>query len=468
MSNQIWRMTAAQLADGIRAGELTAVEVVEAHLARISTTNPTVNAVVSTLGEEAVTSARAVDQSRSRGEKLGPLAGVPFTVKNNIDVAGTATTHGVPALANAIAPGDAPVVARLRRAGAIPIGRTNLPDLSLRFDTWSSLHGATVNPWNPLMSPGGSSGGEGVAVAVGMSPLGIGNDSGGSVRVPAAFGGVASLKPSFARLPMDQIIGPRDSSFASQIFPVIGFLARSIRDLDLALSLTVSPDPRDPRVVPAPLKGPAPVTPIRVAVCPDPGGRGVHPDVASAVERAAVALRDAGYATIHADIPRVEDAVAAFGTLVMSEFQFARPMIERLMAPQGLRYIDLALQRSPPAGLERYLQCTAVRQGIQRDWVAFLSEFPLILGPVFTEPAVPVGFDILGPDEHEIVNRAMRLCVAGTFVGAPAVTVPVGVVNSMPLSVQILASPFREDLCLDAASAIESRLGVLTLTDPRG
>ena len=142
-------------------------------------------------------------------------------------------------------------------------------------------------------------------------------------------------------------------------------------------------------------------------------------------------------------------------------------MIDRLMARQGRRYIELALQRSPPVGLDEYLKFTALRQGIQRDWAMFFRDYPLLLGPVFGEHAVPVGFDVLGPAERALVNQAMRLCVAGTVAGSPSVTVPVGVVHGLPQSIQLLAAPYREDLCLDAALEIERRLGTLTPIDPR-
>jgi amidase len=467
-SNQpdLWQLSATELAAMIRAGEVAAREVVEAHLERIGAVNPAVNAVTATLAEPALEQACRIDALRQSGAWLGPLAGVPFTVKENIDVAGSATTHGVPALKNAIARCDSPLVERLRMAGAIPIARTNLPDLSLRFHTFSSLYGHTVNPWNKRMSPGGSSGGESVALATGMSPLGLGNDAGGSVRAPALFGGVASLKPSYGRFPADQSVGPRDVTLASQLFPVNGVLARRVADLRAAFNVLAGPDPRDPRVVPAPLVGPALPPPIRVAVCANPGGLGVQADVAAAVERAAFALADAGYSVEQADVPRLENALDGYGRMVMTEFQLVLPMLERLMAPEGRKYIELAMRLSGPVRIEEYLRYTAVRQGVQRDWALFLDRYPILLGPVFTEPAVPVGFDVAGIEEHRALGRAMRLSVASTFVGVPAVSVPAGLAGGLPQGVQLISSMYREDLCLAAAAAIEERLGVLAPIDP--
>src|ERR1700732_1326532 len=180
MMSEIWQLSASELAQRIAHRQLSSVEVVDAHLARIDAVNPALNAVVRVLSDEARAGAVLADQRLAAGEAVGPLHGVPFTVKENIDMAGLPTTWGVPALANAVVPADAPVVERMRAAGAIPIGRTNLPDMGLRTHTFSSLHGLTRNPWNPNRTAGGSSGGEAAALASGMSPIGLGNDIGGS------------------------------------------------------------------------------------------------------------------------------------------------------------------------------------------------------------------------------------------------------------------------------------------------
>ena len=196
--NELCSKGAGELAGMIASGEVTSTEVVDAHLARIEEVNPDLNAVTVTLADEARAAAAAVDRAVAAGEPLGPLAGVPFTVKENIDVAGSATTWGVAALAGQIASTDAPMVARLREAGAIPLARTNLPDFAFRWDTESGRAGRTRNPWDPTRTPGGSSGGEAVALATGMTPLGLGNDLGGSLRVPSQMCGIDG-DPAVAR-----------------------------------------------------------------------------------------------------------------------------------------------------------------------------------------------------------------------------------------------------------------------------
>lgn len=468
MDTELWKLSATELATAVGGGKVGAEEVVEAHLGRIAEVNASVNAVTSVLADGARTTAKEIDRRRARGESLGPLAGVPFTVKENIDVAGSATTHGVPAFRDAVAAADAPAVGRLRRAGAIPIGRANMPDLTLRgMHTKSQLYGDTLNPWDPTRTPGGSSGGDAVAVATGMATLGVGNDSGGSLRIPAAFCGIAGLKPGYGRYPSDHRVGGRDPSLSSQLFPVDGPMARSVADLRAAHEVLAGPDPRDPRAVPVPPEGPPATPPVGVAVVADPGGLGVHPDVRAAVEDAASALEDAGYEVEEMeDVPRLEDALDAYGRMILTEFALSWPMVRRLLTEDGRRYIEMFMERRPPADLGEYVQLTATRYRIQHDWVSFMQDYPLILGPVFTEPPVEPGLETRGPEGNDRVQTAMRLCSATTLVGVPAVAVPTGVAGGLPQGVQVIGGPYREDLCLDAAGAIEERLGTLTPTDP--
>src|SRR3954447_7052890 len=198
---ELWEQSAGELARAIASREVSSVEVVHAHLDRIEAVNSKVNAITRVLADEALQAAKEADRAVAEGGPLGALHGVPFTVKENIDVAGTATTQGLPAFADAIASVDAPAVARLRAVGAIPIARTNMPDMGLRVHTEAFLHGVTRNPFDGERTAGGSSGGEAVALATGMSPLGLGNDIGGSLRNPAYCCGIASLKPSSHRVP---------------------------------------------------------------------------------------------------------------------------------------------------------------------------------------------------------------------------------------------------------------------------
>ncbi|GAA4908854.1 amidase [Streptomyces coeruleoprunus] len=467
MDGELWRWSASALAEATARGEVSAQEVTASHLERIAETNPEVNAITTLLADSAREAARDVDRRRAAGEPLGALAGVPFTVKENIHVAGSATTFGVPHFRDFVPAADAPPVRRLRRAGAVPVGRTNLPDLTIAgMHTTSTLYGATRNPWDPARTPGGTSGGDGVAVATGMAPLGLGNDSGGSLAVPAAFNGVAALRPSHGRFPMDHRIGPDDPGLSSQLFPVDGPLARTVADLRLVYEVLAGPDPQDPRAVPVPLDGPPVPGPVRVAVVADPGGHGVHPDVRAGVEAAAAALEDAGYAVEEARVPRLDEAVDAYCGLIFTEFALTWPTVGGLLTEESRRHVEYTLRDHPPVDLATYVRLTGVRMGIRRDWARFFEEFPLLLGPVSTDlPPFP-GTMHASPEDNARTMGAVRLCRASTFVGAPSVALPVGVAGGLPQGVQLIGGMYREDLCLEAAAAVERRLGTLTPVTP--
>ncbi len=444
MPEALWQKTAAAQAQAVRGGEVSAAELVESHLERIAEVNPRVNAVTQLMAERARAAAELTDRRRAAGEELGPLAGVPFTVKETTPVEGVPTTFGVPRFRDLVARADAPPVARLRAAGAIPIGHANMPTLVLAgMHTRSEL--------------------------TGMAALGLGNDSGGSIRVPAQFCGVAGLKPTTGRFPADhRVLGPEDPGPASQALVTDGPFARSVADLRLAYEALAGTDPRDPRAVPVPAYGPPLTGPVKVAVVADPGGRGVHPAVRAAVADAAAALADAGYEVCEVpDVPRLEEALDAYDRITCTEFAPAWPAVRTLLGEGGDRYIQLAMERTPPATAAELVGLTGTWLGIRRSWAEFLDAHPLVLGPSFTEPPVEPGLESRDRAGRDRVASGMRLCTATSFAGVPAVAVPTGLRDGLPAGVQIIGRAFREDLCLAAAQAVEDRLGVLTPVDPR-
>ncbi|MEU1075905.1 MULTISPECIES: amidase [unclassified Streptomyces] len=471
MRDALWRRPATAQAAAVRSGEVSAVDLVESHLERIAAVNPQVNAVTQLLADRARESAERTDRRRAAGQVLGPLAGVPFTVKESTPIEGVPTTFGVPRFRDLVAPADAPPVARLRAAGAVPIGHSNMPTLILAgMHTRSELFGDTLNPWDHERTPGGTSGGDAVAVATGMAAIGLGNDSGGSIRVPAQFCGVAGLKPTPGRFPADhRVLGPDDPGPASQMLVTDGPLARSVADLRLAYEVLAGTDPRDPRAVPVPAYGAPLPGAVKVAVVADPGGRGVHPAVAAALQRAADALRDAGYDVCDvADVPRLDETLEAYDRITVTEFAPNWPVVRTLLGDGGHRYIEMAMERTPPAtGADEVMRLMGTWMNIRRSWAEFLDTYPLVLGPSFTEPPVEPGLESRDRAGRDRVASAMRLCTATSFVGVPAVAVPTGLTDGLPCGVQIIGRPFREDLCLDAAQAVEDRLGVLTPVDPR-
>jgi amidase len=468
MTRELWALGAVDLAERIAAKEISSREVISAHLARIEAVNPAVNAVTVPLAEEAMAAAATADQAIAAGHSLGPLHGVPFTVKENLDVKGGATTAGVAAFRDNVAPADAVVVARMRSAGAIPVARTNLPDFALRFHTDNALHGATVNPWNPALTPGGSSGGEAVALATGMSPLGLGNDLAGSLRMPAGCTGVCGLKPSRGRVPWWNATDLAGPPLVVQLMAVNGPMARSVRDLRAALAVISGSDPRDPWSVPLPAEVAAhPETgPRAVAVIAEPEGGSTHRDVAASVRRAADALAGAGYKVQEVNPPPIAAAFEIWSQLVFSEIGTMWPVMEALASPGARTFLENCFARWPAQNRDQLALAWIERLKTARAWTELQVEYPLVLGPVSTQPPFEVGFDIRGPDETAETMRRHRMLTVANLAGLPSVAVPTGVAHGMPQGVQVIGPYLGDELCLAAALAIEQSLGTFTPIHP--
>ena len=467
--SEIWQLSATELARRIARRELSSAEVVDAHLARIDAVNPALNAVVLVLADEARAAAAVADRRLAAGEAVGPLHGVPFTVKENIDMAGLPTTWGVPALAQAVAPADAPIVARMRAAGAIPIGRTNLPDMALRVHTASSLHGLTKNPWHPGRTAGGSSGGEAAALASGMSPIGLGNDIGGSLRNPASACGIASIRPSAGRVPDAGYMPAEDRLMAVQLMNVQGPMARRVADVRLGLQVLMGAHPRDPWSIDAPFDGPVLARPIRVAVLPEPPGGGTDPKIAATVRRAAQALADAGYAVEEVCPPRYEDAISCWARLIMGDFQSVLELLSPMMGADAVAFLNNFNQAVPPlADVAAWSHLMVERDGIARAWSIFMADHPLLLSPTWSQLPFEHGFDSATAAGSLAIKELMRPVVPANLLGLPSACVPAGrdEATGLPIGVLITGRRLREDLCLEAAEAIEARLGVVTPIDP--
>jgi amidase len=466
VGDELWRWDAARLAEAIRLGRISSREAVAASLERLAAVNGAVNAVTVVLAEEALATADQADRDLRSGKLLGPLHGVPVTIKENVDLAGKATTNGVVAFKDLIAETDSPPAANWKRAGAIVIGRTNTPAFSLRWHTDNELRGATLNPWAKTRTPGGSSGGAAASVSLGITPLAHGNDYGGSIRYPAYCCGLAGIRPTLGRVPAFNATAPDEPSISIQMFSVQGPLARRVRDVRLGLAAMSTPDTRDPWWVPAPPRGPEPPRPIRVALTIDPARMGVNSSVADAVRRAGIALERAGYAVEEVEPPDVEAAALLMWRIVMTEIRhMTEPTIRRLGDGGMNRALDVYLAATPEIDLSGYIKDLAQRRKHLRDWLQFLERYPLVVGPVSTEPPLPVGFDTDASADGEQLRRIQRLMITVNLLGLPAAAVPTGVANGVPLGVQIIGSRYREDLCLDAAEAIEAQCSLDTPID---
>jgi amidase len=466
---ELWKRSAKELSALIASKQVSSTEVVDAHLSRIETVNPKVNAVVRVLADEARAAAAEADRKIASGEPLGVLHGVPFTVKENIDIAGLPTTWGVRALAEAVVPIDAPVVERMRAAGAIPIGRTNLPDMALRVHTDSSLHGLTRNPWNLNRTAGGSSGGEAVALATGMSPIGVGNDIAGSLRNPANACGIASLRPSAGRVPDAGFVPTQDWLLAVQLMNVQGPMARRVADVRLGLQVLMGAHPRDPWSITAPLAGPPLPKPIRVALVPEPPGGTTDTAVRDAARQAASALAEAGYEIVEICPPRYEEAIVVWGQ-VMRDFATVLDKLLPLMGRDGATFLTRVRSTASPPDHKAISQTFIDRHGIARAWSEFLAQYSLVLTPTWTKLPFEHGFDVATPEGTAATVELMRPVKPANLLGLPSACVPVArdEATGLPIGVLLMGPRFREDLCLDAAEAIEQRCRINTPIDPGG
>ncbi|MBE9604514.1 amidase family protein [Acetobacteraceae bacterium H6797] len=458
--DELWQWDATALAAAIRTGQVSSREATEAVLSRVERFNPRLNAIVEGLGASALAQAEQADAARRSGEALGPLHGVPVTIKVNIDQEGLATTNGAVKLKNHLAPSDSPVVANWRKAGAVFIGRTNTPALSMRWYTDNALHGRTTNPWHAGTTPGGSSGGAGVAIAAGFGPLAHGNDIGGSIRYPAYCNGVMGLRPTIGRVPAYNPSQASERLLISQISSVQGPLARSIRDLRLATDAMAGRDPRDPWWVPAPpLASEArSAKPVRVALFAESPDYPIAPAVSEALRQAAKWLEEAGHEVVEAMPPRFAEATNLWSELIITEGQFGLlPMVEE--------YGDNALRKlwgdvatfTPPLGFANFMAASARRSTILREWQVFLESHPVLLMPTSWQLPYPVDGDQQGAERVKFEMDGLSPLMATAILGLPGLSVPTGTANGLPVGVQLVTARYREALALELGEVIEAR-----------
>jgi amidase len=462
----LWRMGASELAGAIRAREASCEQVIDAHLRRIEAVNVSVNAVAVVLSEQALDLARAADRQLASGADVSRLHGVPFTVKDNIDLVGTPTTQGARALSDAFPSRDAPSVERLRAAGAIPIGRTNLPTFGMGWVCESELWRTTVNPWDRSLTPGASSGGEAAALATGMSPLGLGNDGLGSLRWPAQCCGVCVLRTTRGRIPRATTVGQPDVPISVQLMEVDGPMARRVADLWAAFEVLAGPSWRDPWTVPAPVRGPDPAKPVRVAVVTDPAGDGTVQQVQNGVRKAASALSDAGYAVEEIEPPSIDLAAKTAIDMLAPDWQASSPFLSQSMPATTSRVWTALLHVAGDPDRLTAMLSYLTRQSLLRAWGEFQETHPLIVAPIFTDVPFDARKGTTDAEVAEIID-GLRMTIAINALGLPAVALPVDVEDDLPQAVHVIGPTYREDLCLDAAAALEAKLGVITPIDPR-
>ncbi|HBP13983.1 MAG TPA: indole acetimide hydrolase [Gammaproteobacteria bacterium] len=462
--NELWRCSATELAELIRRGEVSSRDVVEAHLARIGDVNDDVNAVTMTLEESALALADAADAANAI-ERLRPLHGVPYTIKENIDLVGTPTTQGLPSLADAIPSANSPIVDRMNSAGAIPIARTNLPEAGLRIDTENPLRGRTFNPWNKKLTPGGSSGGEAVAIATGMSPMGLGNDIGGSLRNPAYCCGIAALKPTAGRVPfaIEGEVGGLGA--ASLEFVSDGPMARTVADLRLGLSIIAGRHAKDPRTVDVPLTGPVP-SPLRAGIVTSIPGCELPPATIAAIEESGEILSGQGWEVTTVEPPELERVLDVWGNILLEGMADGLEEMSNLLSPEiHQQLIEVEKYFNPGSGS---LNTTlGERQRLRILWSQFLTEHTVVVGPTWTNLPFPCNADLVPVSGAELVVNTLRFIVPGNALGIPGLALPMGVADGLATGVQIYADLWRDDLCLLAGQCIERGVDAITPIDPK-
>lgn len=442
----------AALAHAIRTKQVSSEEVITAHLARIEAVNPKLNAVVQLAAERALAEARAADSALARGESGGPLHGVPMTIKDSFDTAGVVSTGGTQGRAAFVPRQDATVVARLRAAGAILLGKTNTPELTLSFETDNLVYGKTSNPYDLARTPGGSSGGAAAIVAAGGAPFDIGSDYGGSIRLPAHFCGIAGIKPSAGRVPRTGHIYPFGGVLDS--LQQVGPLARCVDDLALLLPLIAGPDFVDPGIVPMPLgdQHGVLVRALRVSFHTDNGIRTPSRATIDTIRAAAQVLAKAGAAVEEARPTGIDQAL----DLAILYYADGGAAMRRLLAAAGTTEHTLGPMADATALSAVELDAWITRwYGFRSRMSGFLARHDVILSPVNAVPAM-----LHGATSDPDTMASFSYTFTYNLTGWPATVVRAGTSpEGLPIGIQVVAGPAREDVTLAVARLLEAELG---------
>jgi Asp-tRNA(Asn)/Glu-tRNA(Gln) amidotransferase A subunit family amidase len=458
--SELTSLSAVEIAEQVRRRQVSPVEVVEAHLARIDTVNPRINAFVDLDRERALREARAAEAALRAGGELGPLHGVPISIKSSIDVAGMRCEAGTKLRAGNVAAKDAPLVRRLRQAGAIVLGVTNTPELLMAWETDNLLYGRTNNPWDLSRTAGGSSGGEAAAIVSGCSAGGVGSDGGGSIRVPAHFCGICGLKPTPGRIPATghypQSLGP----FA--LLGVVGPMARTVRDLKLLFEVMQGPEVGDPSAAPVAVRWPElrDVRKMRVGCFEDDGCTPVTPETRLAVRRAADCLRAAGFEVEFFRPRGLERARELWWQLFgIAGGMLLGPMVavrKRDLSPI-LKEFTGWVEADAPHTAQTLLETWIGRDLVRIELFEEMETFPVVLCPVASIPAFRHGersWQIDGKTVRYL--DAWSYCEWFNLLGTPAAVVPMAhSAEGLPIGVQIIARPWEEEVVLSVAEALE-------------
>jgi amidase len=460
--------SACEMAAMVRARNVSPRELAEAHLAQIERVNPVINAFVDVDAERVRKAAGDAEAAAMKNEMRGPLHGVPLTIKSSIDVAGLRCEAGSRLRSGYVAAKDAPLVSRLKSAGAIILGNTNTPEFLMAYETDNLIQGRTNNPWDPARTPGGSSGGESAAIAACCSAAGVGSDGGGSIRIPAHFTGICGLKPTPGRIPATGHF-PSCTGALAQL-GVVGPMARTVEDLRMMFEVMAGPDIGDPSAAPVPLRriNEDDVRKLRIGYFEDNGRTAVTPETRAAVATAARALSEGGFRVVPfrpAGLTRARELWwTLFGPGVAAAFASMLASREAELSPLFREYLG-RVRASPPLTLQTLMNTLAERDTLRAEVLAQMQQIPVLLCPVCAIPAFRHG-----EREWEVGGQRVAYldadCDVMTYtqwwnlLGFPAVAVPVGhSPEGLPIGVQVVGRPWEEEEILAVARTIERAVG---------
>jgi len=462
---ELTSLSATEMAEKIRRKQVSPVELVEAHLRRIERLEPKLNAFVTVDADRARQQAKAAEAAMKPDAQLGSLHGVPVTIKSSIDVAGLPVEAGTRLRAGHIAETDAPLVTRLRAAGAVILGNTNTPELLMAYETDNLLKGRTNNPWDLERTPGGSSGGEAAAIAARCSAGGVGSDGGGSIRVPAHFSGIAGLKPTPGRIPSTQHFPPCTGPFA--LLGVVGPMARTVNDLKILFEVMVGPDIGDPSSAPVPVRWPgdADLRRLRIGYFEDNGRTPITPETRKAVQTVVSALKQQGFEVEPFRPEGLEQArqlwwklfglagALALGPLIAGRDVDLSPI---------LREFKAIVDAEPPLTAEGLMFALLERDTLRAQFLAQMERFPVLICPVCAVPAFRHRERMWKVDGKNVQYLdAMSYTQWFNLLGNPGAVVPVGrSPEGLPIGVQIVGRPWEEEAVLSVAVKIEEVCGV--------
>jgi Asp-tRNA(Asn)/Glu-tRNA(Gln) amidotransferase A subunit family amidase len=462
--NDLTFLPAIAMAEQIRQKKISPVALVDAHLAKIEKLNPKLNAFVQVDADRARQSAHDAEIAVMQGKTLGPLHGVPISIKSSLEVAGMRCEAGTRLRAGLGAQRDAPLVARLKNSGAIVLGVTNTPELLMAWETDNLLYGRTNNPWDLERTPGGSSGGEAAAIAAGMSAGGVGSDGGGSIRVPAHFSGICGLKPTPGRIPATGHFPVSAGPFA--LIGVVGPMARSVADLKVLFEVMQGPDFGDTCAAPVPVRWPsdAEVKNLKVGYFEDDGRTPVTPETRAAVRTAAEALRSAGFQVDRFQPEGLDESRRLWRKFfVVAGGMLLRPMFKECdadLSPVLKQFLEWSAAEPVHTGrtlLDAWIQ----RDLLRARFLAQMQRYPILLCPAAAIPAFRHGersWQVEGKTVHYL--DAWSYTEFFNLLGNPAAVVPVGrSLEGLPIGVQIVGRPWEEEQVLAVAAALEKECG---------